>query len=103
MGLAFTFYSGAVEACVVALIMKDIDFEKRATILSFDSLVGSSGSVLGQVGLGRVSKFYGIPLGYLISGFVMIFTLPPLMLLRKSKDKEDMLEQNTPTDSTLDA
>ena len=47
-----------------------IPSQQRATILSFDSLVSSSGAVVAQPILGRAADAWGYPASYLISGVI---------------------------------
>jgi len=65
-----------------------IPSKHRATIVSFDSLVGSSGSVLGQVGYGYLSENVSISSGYMVGGFVSILILPIIRKLAKREDIE---------------
>lgn len=60
--------------------------EKRATIISFDSLSASAGSVVGQGVLGYVSKTMSIALAYIISGVINLFVLPVIFKLRENKN-----------------
>jgi cyanate permease len=48
-----------------------IPSEQRATILSFDSMMGKSGSFLGLLGSGYLAEYAGIPLTWLVSGCVL--------------------------------
>ncbi len=45
-----------------------IPTSERATLVSFDSLVGSLGSVGGQTGLGYLSQERSIPVGFVVGG-----------------------------------
>ena len=53
-----------------------IPSQQRATILSFDSLMASSGGVVAQPALGRVADVWGYPASYVISGAVTALALP---------------------------
>jgi len=66
-----------------------IPSEKRATIVSLDSLVGSGGAIIGQPALGAVAGRFGIPLGYLAGAALFLLTQPILTLFRNS-EKTDM-------------
>ncbi len=48
---------------------------KRATVISFDSLVGSIGGSVGQPALGAISQGYGFAAGYMVGAAVMVPTL----------------------------
>ncbi|MES0489868.1 MAG: MFS transporter [Leptospirales bacterium] len=66
-----------------------IPSEQRATVLSFDSLVGSSGAVFTQPALGKAADVYSYSTAYLISGAVQLFALPFTLLARKEKASSD--------------
>jgi MFS family permease len=66
-----------------------IPSEHRATIISFDSLIGSTGSVFGQVGYGFLSEKISISSGYIVGGFASIFIFPIIRLLAKREKKEN--------------
>jgi MFS family permease len=53
-----------------------IPSQQRATILSFDSLMSSSGGVWAQPVLGRAADVWGYPSSYLISAGISAFSLP---------------------------
>lgn len=48
-----------------------IPSEQRATILSFDSMIGKAGSFLGLLGSGYLAQRAGIPLAWLVSGCIL--------------------------------
>lgn len=90
--MVFAFFIGLSMPVKQAYIHSLIPSDKRATIISFDSLVGSSGSVIGQMGLGYLSKVMSIPFGYLVGGIFLIARIPVVNRLKKRKDAEDILE-----------
>ncbi len=47
-----------------------IPSEQRATVLSFDSLMGSAGGVVAQPALGRTADVYGYPTTYVVSAVI---------------------------------
>ena len=47
-----------------------IPSEQRATVLSFDSLMGSAGGVVFQPALGRAADAWGYPASYLCSAAI---------------------------------
>jgi MFS family permease len=71
-----------------------IPSRQRATILSFDSLMSSTGGVVAQPVLGRVADVWSYPTSYVISGVISAFALPFLALARA---------QRTPTDTAVTA
>lgn len=67
----------------------EIPSKQRATVLSFDSVIGSSGGVIFQPGLGKVADVYSYSTSYLISGVISAFSVPFLLLARKERAKSD--------------
>jgi MFS family permease len=53
-----------------------IPSQQRATIISFDSLMSSSGGVVTQPLLGRAADVWGYPASYLLSGGISALALP---------------------------
>jgi MFS family permease len=60
-----------------------IPSEHRATVLSFDSLMGSGGGVLAQPLLGRTSDVWGYPMSYICSGAIQALAVPFVWLARR--------------------
>jgi MFS family permease len=67
-----------------------IPSRQRATILSFNSLMSSSGGVWTQPVLGRAADVWGYGSSYLIGAAISALALPPLVLSRR---------QNAPADT----
>ena len=65
--------------------------EQRATVISFDSLVSSAGSVFGQTGLGRLAQMQGIAAGYVTGGLTTILVLPVVWMLRQRNETADLI------------
>lgn len=59
-----------------AYMNKYIPGEQRATVLSFDSMMGKFGAALGLVILGLVAKNYSIQISWLISGILLLLLVP---------------------------
>ncbi len=66
--------------------------DQRATVLSFDSLVGSSGGVVIQPILGKVADVYNYSLSYLVGAGFQIIALPFIFLARRQHPKSDAME-----------
>ena len=66
-----------------------IPSRQRATILSFDSLMSSSGGVWAQPVLGRSADVWGYAPSYLISAGISAMALPALGLSRKQNAAAD--------------
>jgi MFS family permease len=72
-----------------AFINGVIPSEQRATVLSFDSLVGSTGGVIAQPALGRVADVYGYGPSYLVAGVLQTLALPFIFLARRERASSD--------------
>ena len=57
---------------------------QRATVLSFDSLMGSAGGVVAQPALGRVADVAVYPASYLVSAAIAAGAIPFTLLARRS-------------------
>jgi MFS family permease len=73
-----------------------IPSEQRATVLSFDSLMGSAGGVVAQPVLGRVADVSGYATSYLISAAVQVVALPLVFLARREKSPSDPITEDGP-------
>jgi MFS family permease len=63
--------------------------KQRATVLSFDSLMGSSGGIVVQPLMGRAADVYGYPLSLAMSGVIELFALPFLLASRRRRSPAD--------------
>jgi MFS family permease len=72
-----------------AYLHESIPGDQRATVVSFDSMMGSAGGVGGQVGLGAVSRGVSISAGYVVTGVVLLTALPVFRALRNLDDRAD--------------
>lgn len=66
--------------------------KQRATVLSFDSLVGSSGGVFIQPALGKTADVWGYSLSYVFGAILQIMALPFILLARREKPKSDEIK-----------
>jgi MFS family permease len=64
---------------------------ERATLVSFDSLVGSLGSVGGQTGLGYLSQERSVPVGFVVGGLFTLLELPIFGRLRALDEPADIV------------
>jgi MFS family permease len=69
-----------------------IPSEQRATVLSFDSLMGSAGGVVAQPALGRVADVSGYAASYLVSAGIQVLALPFIFLARREKAVSDPID-----------
>jgi MFS family permease len=73
-----------------------IPSQQRATILSFDSLMTSSGGVWAQPVLGRAADVWGYGPSYLLSAGISVLALPALALSRRQNAPGDVPEPARP-------
>ena len=66
-----------------------IPSQQRATVLSFDSLMGSTGGVVIQPALGRVADLSGYAASYIVSGAVQALAIPFVLLARREGAHSD--------------
>jgi MFS family permease len=69
-----------------------IPSQQRATILSFDSLMSSSGGVWAQPVLGRAADAWGYAPSYLLGAGISALAVPFLALSRRQDDPADTIE-----------
>lgn len=70
--------------------------EHRATVISFDAMVGSVGGVGGQLGLGRLAGSAADPIdgfsqGYVASGIFSVLAWPLIWAVRRRGDDADLI------------
>jgi len=73
---------------------------ERATLVSFDSLMGSLGSVGGQTGLGYLSQERSVPVGFVVGGLATILALPIFGRLRSLNEPADRITAEAPERET---
>lgn len=95
VALALIFLWGLIGAAVgpfrQSYLNGIIPSQQRATILSFDSLMGSSGGIFIQPALGKVADIWNYPLSYALGGIVQSIALPFILLARREKNKADII------------
>jgi MFS family permease len=69
-----------------------IPSRQRATILSFDSMMASTGGVWAQPILGRAADAYGYATSYVLSAGIAAFAVPFLALSRRQNNPADVLD-----------
>ena len=79
-----------------AFINGVIPSEQRATVLSFDSLMGSTGGVVLQPALGRTADLFGYAPSYVISAGVQALALPFVFLARLENASSDPIVDGDP-------
>jgi MFS family permease len=78
-----------------------IPSRQRATILSFDSLMGSAGGVWAQPLLGRVADVWGYGPSYVVGAAISAIAIPALALSRRQNAPADTVTAVTSSDATL--
>ena len=82
--------AGAIEEPIRRAYLNGlIPSQQRATVLSFDSLIGSTGGVVIQPGLGRVADVWGYSASYLVAGAISALSLPFILMARGEKASSD--------------
>lgn len=81
---------GALEAPLrQSFINGAIPSAQRATVLSFDSLMGSGGGVVVQPALGRVADVSGYATSYLVAAGIQALAVPFTLLARREHSPSD--------------
>jgi MFS family permease len=75
---------------------QSIPTSERATLVSFDSLVGSLGSVGGQTGLGFLSQERSVPAGFVVGGLTTFLAIPIFARLRSLHEPADRISAAAP-------
>ena len=71
-----------------------IPSRQRATILSFDSLMNSTGGVWAQPALGRAADVWGYAPSYLVGAGISALAVPALVLSRRQNSPADTVRAN---------
>lgn len=79
-----------------AYINGEIPSAQRATVLSFDALMGSAGGVVSQPALGRAADVWGFGTAYVISGVASALVIPFVALARREQAASDLIEAELP-------
>ncbi len=69
-----------------------IDSEQRATVLSFDALMSSTGGVASQPALGKVADVWSYSTSYVVSAALQAAAVPFLLLAKKENAESDPIE-----------
>ena len=87
-GLMFAAVTPVRQAYLNALIPS----EQRATVLSFDSLLGSTGGVVIQPGLGKAADVWGYPVTYIFSAGFQTLAIPFAWLAKREHASSDVIK-----------
>ena len=66
-----------------------IPSKQRATVLSFDSLMGNSGGIVTQPVLGKVADVHSYGTSFVVGGFIQLLAVPALLKARTHATKVD--------------
>jgi MFS family permease len=80
------------------LINSLIPSQQRATVLSFDGLMGSTGGVVIQPALGRAADMYSYGTAYVVGGALQLLAAPFALRIRSMDMEEDMMTDPEPAD-----
>jgi len=86
-GLMFAAVSPVRQAYLNGLI----DSRHRATVLSFDAMLGSGGAAIAQPGLGRVADAFGYGASYVASAGIQSLSMPFIWLARRENAASDSM------------
>ena len=96
-GLMFAALAPVRQAYLNSLIAS----KERATVLSFDSLLGSGGAVVTQPILGRVADIWSYPVSYVCTGALQMLSIPFIGLARRQRASADVISLNAARQSRL--
>jgi MFS family permease len=71
-----------------------IPSRERATVLSFDSMMGSGGAVAIQPLLGKAADAWGYPASYACAAAIQGLSLPFFWLARRERPKSDAIPRD---------
>jgi MFS family permease len=69
-----------------------IPSQQRATVLSFDSMFGSTGGVVIQPVLGKAADVWGYPFSYQLCAVFQVFAIPFTLLAHRERAKADAID-----------
>lgn len=72
-----------------------IPSDRRATVLSFDSLMGSAGGVVTQPMLGRAADVWGYSTSYVIAAGIQALAIPFVLFARREHASSDPLVEQS--------
>jgi MFS family permease len=74
-----------------------IPSQQRATVLSFDALIGSSGGVVAQPALGRTADVFGYGTSYVVAAAIQLLAVPFAVLARRENAPSDPITASPET------
>lgn len=88
--------AGVLEPVRQSYLHNSIPSSERATLVSFDSLMGNLGSIGWQVGLGYLSQRRSVPAGFVVGGVAMLLAVPIFLRLRHLEQPADRISYDSP-------
>lgn len=82
---------GVITPVKQAFLHQVVPTEHRATVVSFDSMVGNGGGIVGQTGLGALSRSFSIAAGYVVGGAATVLAVPLFYALRRRAETADRI------------
>ncbi len=89
--LVVTASMGVMTPVRQAYMHNEIPSNHRATVISFDAMVGSVGGVGGQLSLGRLADVRSLSAGYVVGGAFTALALPALLGVRRVGGTSDQI------------
>lgn len=89
--LVVTASIGVTSPVRAAYLHQVVPSEQRATVVSFDSMVSSTGSIGGQVGLGALGEARSVGSAFVVGGLATAAALPLLGRLRRLGGAPDVI------------
>lgn len=96
MILVFALSTGVTGPVRQAYLHDAVPSDRRATLISCDSLAGNSGGVFNQTALGAAGRSLGVGAAYLIGGLITGLALPMLWRVRRIGGDADRLVGGPP-------
>ncbi len=103
VGLATSFWVALAGMAIVAVAMgvtgptkqaylhASVPSAQRATVISFDSMFGNGGGIVGQVGLGWLARAQSIGIGYVVGGAFTAVAVPLYLGVRRRGAASDLI------------
>jgi MFS family permease len=95
--------TGVTQPVAQAYMHEMIPGKERATIISFNSMFSSIGSVIGQTSLGRIAQTRSIASGYVFGGLFTLLAVPVLVSLRHIEGTVDQFDEQAGSKSACAA
>ena len=90
---AWGFMFAALMPITQAYLNKLIPSAQRATVLSFNSLMGSSGGIVIQPALGKAADVWSYSASFAIASVIQLSALPFIYLAKREKTEADVIEK----------